>query len=370
MLNSVCIAGHAQTRAQNPTTGAPAIYASLEFVFGFVFTGEIALRFYAFRMKFFKMKGWQWNVFDLLVVSLQDAETLMDLLMRAGGDAKEKMGEVSFLKMLRLGRVVRLLRMVKLIPELKSMVYLIAASMQSFLWTMVLLALLMFGVAVHLTEVVADYRQKLATDEFLIHPGDETMLEDGWGSLMGSVTTLYQAILGGIDWKEVMDELKIISWSPPVLFAMYIAFGSLVMLNLVTGVFVEGAQRIVSEDRDLELVKQARKVFNVVDDSDNSEISWLEFEAHMADPGMAQYFKLLGMSRKDAKDLFTLLDSDHSGSLSVKEFVSGCLNLRGAAKSLDLARMAFNSEQFGTRLNEIQDNIEKLRSASSKSKTS
>ena len=56
-------------------------------------------------------------------------------------------------------------------------------------------------------------------------------LDDAWGSLIKSTTSLYQAILGGIDWKDLMDDLNIMSWSVPLLFAMYIAFAALVMLN-------------------------------------------------------------------------------------------------------------------------------------------
>jgi hypothetical protein len=241
--------------------------------------------------------------------------------------------------------------MVRLIPELKSMVYLIAASMQSFIWTMVLLSLLMYGVAVHFTEVIADHRDR---ERGNIPAVLEENLSGAWGSLIKSATSLYQAILGGIDWKELMDDLEQISWSATLLFAMYVAFAALVMLNLVTGVFVEGAQRIVAEDRDADLIKHAKKIFNMLDDSDDNEISWEEFLTHLQDPSMNEFFKILGISRTDAKDLFMLLDRDKSGLLTLKEFVNGCLQLRGHAKSLDLARMAHNAQVHGRRLKSIE----------------
>ena len=37
-------------------------------------------------------------------------------------------------------------------------------------------------------------------------------------------------------------------------------------MNLVTGVFVEGAARLTKEDKDKELSKMAHKVFRMVDD--------------------------------------------------------------------------------------------------------
>lgn len=346
MLNAISIGVKAEFRAQNPSEKAPVFFKVSETIFGLLFTVELVMRLYVFRKKFLRIKGWQWNLFDLIVVSLQIVEAFFDLFLSTDG-----VGALSFLRLLRLGRVVRLLRMVRLVPELKSMVYLIAASMQSFFWTLVLLSLLMYGLAVHLADEVSEYRESNPSS-------DLSKLEDGWGSVLKSINSLYQSILGGIDWKELYDELERISWSVPMLFVMYVAFASLVMLNLVTGVFVEGAQRIVTEDRDAELVKQAKRMFNIVDDSADHQVTWDEFQSHLEDPGMAEYFRLVGISRKEAKDLFQLLDLDSSGTLSVKEFVHGCLGLRGPAKSLDLARLAYNHELQGNRLLSIEQKLD------------
>ena len=43
-----------------------------------------------------------------------------------------------------------------------------------------------------------------------------------------------------------------------------------------------------------------------------------------------------------AYDIFKLLDDDESGSISVEEFVIGCMGLRGEAKSFDLARLGYD----------------------------
>ena len=53
------------------------------------------------------------------------------------------------------------------------------------------------------------------------------------------------------------------------------------MLNLVTGVFVEGAQRIVKEDKDAEFLKFVMKTFEQADSDKNGEISWDEFHAQL-----------------------------------------------------------------------------------------
>lgn len=126
------------------------------------------------------------------------------------------------------------------------------------------------------------------------------------------------------------------------------------MLNLVTGVFVEGAQRYVIEDRDADLVKHAKQIFHMLDDTEDNEISWSEFCRHLEEPAMSDYLEVLGLNRTDAKDLFLLFDADRSGVLTLKEFVNSAMQLRGNAKSLDLARMNHSSRVHGQRLKKIE----------------
>jgi len=124
----------------------------------------------------------------------------------------------------------------------------------------------------------------------------------------------------------------------------YIAFATLVMLNLVTGVFVEGAQRIIKEDRDNDLVRTVCKLFMRADDNNDHDITWLEFEEHIEDPGMETYFQAVDLNREQGRDLFRLLDADGSGTLSVEEFVRGCVRLKGPARSVDLASLVQDFE--------------------------
>ena len=137
-------------------------------------------------------------------------------------------------------------RMVHLVPELKSMVCLISASMISFFWAVVLFVLLIYCVAVYFTELATDLRVG----------ADDTRLGQYWGSLGSSFLSLFQAISGGDDWANFIDVLEDSSQTLNTLvFSLYVLFATLVMLNLVTGVFVEGAQRILKDDKEAELLR-------------------------------------------------------------------------------------------------------------------
>jgi len=304
----------------------PDTYKVFEAVFCCLFSLELALRICAFRLRFFYMIGWQWNVFDFIVVALQCIDLIIGLVSK--GNVLDSFG---VLRMIRLGRVVRLLRMVRLVPALKSMVYLVAASMSSFFWTVFLLLMLMFGVAVYFTELVAEHMRKVEDRD-----SDITQY---WGSIEQSILSLYQAITGGKDWGDLTDPLGKASSISVFLFGLYIAFATLVMLNLVTGVFVEGAQRIIKEDRDNELIRVLKRQFTKADMDGDVQISWEEFEGQLETQAMKEYFAQIDISRGEAHHLFHLIDEDNSGALSIGEFVRGCIRLRGPARSVDLATM-------------------------------
>lgn len=343
-LNAASIGWEVDYKASHINEDTPVYFKVVEVSFCVIFSLEAGMRMWAYKLAFFYRKDWQWNVFDLIIVGLQIVEIITNASVT---DSEEGTFDgLSFLKILKFGRVVRLVRMVRLIPSLKSMVYLIAASLGSFFWTIMLLMLLIYGVAIYFTDVVTDYqkaKKKEAKQDVI----------DSWGALSSSIISLYEAILGGVDWHDLFDPLNKEVASPlaVILFLLYIAFATLVMLNLVTGVFVEGAQRIIRQDKDAELVKNVKKLFAKADKNDDAEITWAEFQTRMDtdDARLDEYFKAVDLNKAEARNLFKLLDHDNSGSLSADEFVHGCLRLKGPAKSVDLATLLFNSTKTENR---------------------
>lgn len=70
----------------------------------------------------------------------------------------------------------------------------------------------------------------------------------------------------------------------------------------------------------------------------------------MDDDRMRTQFRVLGIDPKDAWILFKLLDESREGSISIDQFVNGCMRLRGEAQRLDLHLM----------LQELMMEVEKL----------
>merc|ERR1719215_415629 len=106
-------------------------------------------------------------------------------------------------------------------------------------------------------------------------------------------------------------------------------------MNVVTGVFVESALATARQDRESEVMRQVRRLFDLSDTDGNGLISWPEFACALATESKAKLFKALGIEPSDARGLFVLLDADESGEISVQEFTDGCLRLQGPAKAID-----------------------------------
>jgi len=307
-------------------------------LFCIVFLTELLMRLYTFKMRFYTMIGWQWAYFDTCVVGIQVLEEIFYIFM-----SQDKMN-IGFLKILKMGRLLRMVRMVRLLPELKSLVLLIMASMSSFIWTCVLLLLLVYMLAIYMTIMAVDVLSEKVNEPST--PNSEEV-QRMWGSIGSSVLSIYWSITGGQDWAVVIGPLieETGNQVHNVVFCMFIAFATMVLMNLVTGVFVEGAARLTKEDRDKELSRMAHKIFRLVDDDCSEDISRREFEHHLEMGNIDRYLDGVGLNRFEARVLFDLLDSDGSETISVNEFVDGCLKLRGLPRAADLSQMLLESRK-------------------------
>jgi Ca2+-binding EF-hand superfamily protein len=213
---------------------------------------------------------------------------------------------------------------------------------------------MLFVVGVYITQFVADHArsdpQKFYAD---------AVLQKYYGSLGSSVLSLFQALSGGVDWEESLTPLQgATSWrfAIAVFYSIYIAFSMFVMLNLITGIFVDSAQTNIREDKDMELVNRVRELFTSADDDHSGQITWDEFEGQLATPQMEEYFKVIDLDLSEAKHLFTLLDTHSTGSITSDEFVNGCLRLRGSARAFDLtSHICWSKQVFKKMINGVKD---------------
>mmetsp|Transcript_73886 Transcript_73886/g.130530 ORF Transcript_73886/g.130530 Transcript_73886/m.130530 type:complete len:718 (-) Transcript_73886:114-2267(-) len=362
--NAAIIGGQVEFRVTNAyDISMPSWSQALDWTFCLVFLLELTLRLTACSQagpvkQFFTAPGWKWNVFDTAIVMFQLFDTCVETFAHQESEVSQFLKSLGILRALRLAKLIRLIRLVRLIPELKSMVYLILASAGSFTWTVVLMVMMMYVASIYFTEVALETRQLTLTKE------EQESLEMYWGSIGSSMLSLYMAISGGEDWRNFLHALMPDSAGPSWLninvfiFCTYIAFATLVMLNLVTGVFVEGAQRIIREDQDTEIMRMACKVFFTTDVDQSQEITKEEFDSMIGHDGLTEYCEVIGITANQASDLFGILDEDHSNTLSIREFVRGCLRLRNPARAMDVAQAKIQQAETRAELTNMKTTVE------------
>jgi len=199
----------------------------------------------------------------------------------------------------------------------------------------VLLLLVTYAASICIAQMISDHASHSPQDVVVGSP-----LQVYYGSLGSCMLCLYQGITGGIDWRDLSDPLEQkMGWAMSFLFAMFVAFTTLSLLNIVTGIFVESALQNTKEEASVHMINRLREVIRLTNLPPDGRITWDEFSDHLDTPQMASIFKSVDLDVSEAKALFKLLDVGDTGAIHAEDFIMGCLRLRGEAKAIDLATL-------------------------------
>eukprot|EP00440_Ansanella_granifera_P030261 gb/GFBE01032879.1/.p1 GENE.gb/GFBE01032879.1/~~gb/GFBE01032879.1/.p1 ORF type:complete len:185 (+),score=57.48 gb/GFBE01032879.1/:1-555(+) len=159
--------------------------------------------------------------------------------------------------------------------------------------------------------------------------------------------TLFMSVAGGVSWYDCAAPLQLESPLMMHLFLVYIFFTYFCVFNVVTGVFCNSAIESAASDPDLQaynithntlrLKSQIKEFFEKIDADSSGFMSVAEFEHALENDELLAYFEALGMGAGEAWELFKLLDEDGSNTIETKEFIEGCLKLKGGSTTVDLA---------------------------------
>mmetsp|Transcript_20358 Transcript_20358/g.36388 ORF Transcript_20358/g.36388 Transcript_20358/m.36388 type:complete len:644 (+) Transcript_20358:87-2018(+) len=337
ILNAFTMGLQVDFAVQNSTDVMPLVYRWVDWVFLVCFTSELLLRLAAYgAQQFFRGPSWGWNAVDTLLVGAQIVEEAIGLLAYSGiTDSKVDVNLQAFrvLRVLRITRLVRLVRLVRLIRELHAMVLSIFSSLKSFLWALFLLFIIIYVMAIFTAQSVAGLQD--------IPPDVRRYCT----SLPSIVFNLFQSMSGGLDWGQMAGPLvEVTGWPTALLFTAFIAFTVFVMMNVVTGVFVDAAQNSIKEEKEKDLLLRLKEAFVVMDEDNSRSLTWKEFKKQLDHPRMIDYFKAVELDVTHARSLFMLLDSG-TGQVSLDDFVWGCLRLCGPARAIDHAILGRNHDR-------------------------
>mmetsp|Transcript_2365 Transcript_2365/g.3589 ORF Transcript_2365/g.3589 Transcript_2365/m.3589 type:complete len:149 (+) Transcript_2365:1-447(+) len=108
-------------------------------------------------------------------------------------------------------------------------------------------------------------------------------------------------------------------------------------MNLVTGVLVDRAKQLTSEDRQIQLIDQVKQVFKQAGEEDKEFLTWSEYCKLMDHASMRNVLEALTIDKAQAGMLFHLVEKSKDKEVTVEEFVKGTAQFMGSAKAFDLA---------------------------------
>mmetsp|Transcript_57664 Transcript_57664/g.187352 ORF Transcript_57664/g.187352 Transcript_57664/m.187352 type:complete len:820 (-) Transcript_57664:508-2967(-) len=311
-----------------------------------VFVVEVMMRLMAKRCRFFFADdGWRWNIFDLLLTVYAVTEEWCTHLEEQGGFSLTYTRLVRGFRMVRILRIIRVMRCFR---ELRLMVCSTMRSIGSLSWALVLMGVIIYLFTVCFMHGATVYLQE-GHDGIIDGKQVRELLETFYGSLPCAMLTLLMAVSGGDDWINFVQPLGVIHPLYQALFAFYVFFVVIGVVNVVTSAFVQRSVELSRLDRDLLIqgemvsqeawVEEMRGIFEEVDADNSGQITWEEFRQFMENPQVQAYFATQQLDTSDAPQLFALLDTDGNGSIGMEEFIMGCQKLRGQAKSSDVATL-------------------------------
>jgi len=327
-----------QAKAAQPTV---ALLSWIDLGFTIAFVLEFVLRAVVYRTALITGEDRYWNLFEFALTVTSVLEWVIQIV------------DLTFmrsLRFLRAVRAIRVFRVVRVVRELRLMVASVICSLPSLMWASIFLCFVLFLFSIFIITDVSSHIRSQST----VDPG----FDDFYGSLGGSMFSLFMAITGGYDWREILRPLQEINYYfYTVFFIFYVSFTVFGVMNVLTAVFVDAAGRISEIDRDLVIQEQMmetsssvsalRKVFKDADVHNQNLLNKRQLEAHLQDSTVIAYLKFLELEVFEVKGLFKLLDTREKGVVDIDEFVIGMMRLKGPARGYDVALLMHDIEKIG-----------------------
>lgn len=362
LVNSVTLGIEVDWEARHPGHDSPITFFVISSTLAVFFTCELALRICAKGRKFLFEEDWKWNYTDVVLVLGSATEAVMGAVSLMGVEhgRTDRISGIRIIRIIRITRVMRNVRSIKLlrfVASLRTLVSSIAATLKSLLWALLLLVMIIYSVAVILTQNATAHVRDVGVDD---------PLHEFWGDLFKSSFTLFKCISGGISWHDVVVPWQDVSFGMVALFTFYIFFTYFAVLNVITGVFCQSAIETVGQEPDLaaqsvlmsdrKYAAQLRHLFKrAANKSEHLQLRHLE--KILSDELLSAYLAALGLEPSDAWSVFKLLDQDGSHSIDVDEFVAGILRLRGTAKSMDVERLLLDQRLLFDRVTDLLNRL-------------
>jgi len=268
-------------------------------------------------------------VLDLLVIFCGFAELLVSAIVQG-----DPLNGINVVRALRLGRILRLtrfLRKLRTLRELHKLATMMATCAKTLVWSFLLCFMVMTVWSMLMVETVNPLLQKLQEQSGTF---DECGMrcQRSMTSVMEANLLLFQTVIAGDGWAEIAVPLIQAYPACAIIFmgsSLTLVFG---VLNLIVAVvvdtFADARQNDVqnlAEEMEDEIQhdrKSLAKLFSRIDADGSGQVTLEELiEGARTNPEFQSRLRVMDIDESDLQMLFEMIDLDGSGAIEAAEFV-------------------------------------------------
>lgn len=277
--------------------------------------------------------------------------------------------DIVFMRVLRLCKIakaLRALRALRVIVDLQIIVACLVSSLAAGFWSLVVMLFVLYVMALVLLNVISLHQ---ATEEN-VSPQFSTDVALYFSSLDRSIVSLYMSVTGGLEYAFVYNIMQEVHPAYGMVFLLFTFFFSIMLFNVLTGLFVEKAVSAAAPRReDLVLVRRRRarteaKEFchlfrDLSGTKHRNSLSRNDFQRAMRHETMVSYMASIGLQVHDAATFFNTM-SANTGQVTLHRFIEGCMQMKGNATGIDMQHQLAETLVIQQKLNSLAKDIRNI----------
>lgn len=347
MGNAVSIAVESEKVESGSTADDDNIFRQLDFTFLVIFSVELALKLFVWRLHYFKLFS---NMLDAAIVAVGWlTEVFLPLFIQTDESVSSKVQTVETVKVMRVLRCVRIVRMLTMFEELWLIVQSFFLSLKPLVWTCVFIIIIIFIFGNFAAQLIGQ------SEDF-----EDVPRARQFRTVLPSMMALFQ-IMTLDEWYLMCAPLfEAQAWTY-VFFLVYIGVASLALMNLVTAVVVETSVRRTQNDQEYKQqifesdvhqdCLKIREFVRGIDRDKAGVITRRQFlKAGVRSKIVVHVTRMLQMR---PEEMFDIIDEDARGEVSTHELMHAVKKMEQVANSREMLSMIIAQEDVQDRMRHL-----------------
>lgn len=308
-----------------------------ELFFLAVYSLEITVKLWRYRLHYFYDTSWKYNWLDISLLLLGFYSTLFQSLL-------PNFSWLRMLRMFKMAKALRVFHLIDMVKPLRAILRSIISTADALAWSMLMLLVILFMFALILVIQVTGFLQEESDS---LESTTKLDLEMAYGSVGVTIVHLFMSSTGGQDWGDYYEPLRQTGAVNCALFLFFIAFTHIALLNIILGVFVDGAMKNLVAQRDekaeehaveqREIANELKQLFHELDTDSNGKLSSVELRRAVKTPKIQNQLELLDFRASEVKEFIGhMCAGNDEDSVDIETFVCAIMRFRGSASCYDM----------------------------------